>query len=180
MTRHNLNLRAAAIAELIEALQRSQSWCGETHIQKAAYLLQALTRVDLGYEFVLYKHGPYSFDLATDIATMRAAKLIDFTFRAAGYGPSIQLTAFAPHVFKGTKRDLEPLLPAIAFIAEWLGPHDVRYLERVATAHFVRQQFPHEAPATLAEKLRKLKPHISEHDSLNAVRQIEEKIAAVG
>lgn len=180
MSRQNLNLRAAVIAELIEALQRAHSWCGETHIQKAVYLLQTLTRVNLGYEFVLYKHGPYSFDLATDIATMRGARLIDFAFRAEGYGPSIQLTPFAPHVFKNSKSEIEPLLPSIAFIADWLGPHDVRYLERVATAYFVRQQYPHEAAASLAEKLRKLKPHISEHDSLSAVRQIEEKIAAVG
>ena len=179
MSRYDLTHRAAIVAELIKALHQANSWCGETHIQKAVYLLQNFGKINMGYEFVLYKHGPYSFDLATDMASLRGANIVEFVFPVRGYGPSVQLTKIAPHVFHGSTQFVEPLLPIINFIESWLGPHDVRYLERVATAYFVRQLNPEEEPTALAAKIRQLKPHISEHDSLRAVQQIDEKIATM-
>src|SRR5215813_7414948 len=85
VTRYDLTRRAAILVEMIKALHRAQSWCGETHIQKATYLLQSAGDVDMSYEFVLYKHGPYSFDLATDIASLRSANVVEFVFPLAGY-----------------------------------------------------------------------------------------------
>lgn len=176
MSRYDLTHRAMILAELIKALHRANSWCGETHIQKAVFLLQNFGNSGLDYDFVLYKHGPYSFDLAADIASLRGANLVEFVFRLDGYGPSVQLTSLGSSILQNATF-VAPKLPLINFIASWLGPHDVRYLERIATAYFIRQQNPHAEPNTLAARLREVKPHISEHDSILAVRQLEEKIA---
>jgi hypothetical protein len=50
--------RAALIVSLAERLQAHASGCGETQLQKAAYLVQDLTDVLMGFEFALYTHGP--------------------------------------------------------------------------------------------------------------------------
>ena len=55
--------RAALLTRLIQRLRDRGSWCGETHLQKASLLLQDLTGVPLGFDYILYKHGPFSFDL---------------------------------------------------------------------------------------------------------------------
>jgi uncharacterized protein YwgA len=177
MSQFDLNRRATVLAELIKALHAANSWCGETHIQKAVFLLQNFGQRGLDYDFVLYKHGPYSFDLAADIASLRGANLLEFAFRVDGYGPSVQLTALGVSILLKDTKFVAPMLPLIKFIANWLGPHDVRYLERVATAYFIRQQNPHDEPYALAARLREVKPHISEQESILAVRQLEEKIA---
>ena len=63
--------RAAVLLTLLEQLQARGSWCGETHVQKSVYFLQDLLQVPLGFEFVLYKHGPYSFDLNDEITAVQ-------------------------------------------------------------------------------------------------------------
>jgi uncharacterized protein YwgA len=55
--------RAAILTRLIEQLRNGGSWCGETHVQKATFFLQELLNVPLSLDFILYKHGPFSFDL---------------------------------------------------------------------------------------------------------------------
>jgi len=176
---YDLTHRAAILAEMIKALHQANSWCGETHIQKAIYLSQSVGEMDLGYEFVLYKHGPYSFDLAADIASLRGANIIELVFPLHGYGPSVQLTPVADRIFASAQRFVQQFIPTINFIAEWFGSHDVRYLERVSTAYYVKQQNPFEETNALAAKLSSLKPHISEPEALTAVRQLDEKLRAL-
>ena len=179
MTHYDLTQRAAVVAEMIKALREVGSWCGETHIQKAIYLLQSAAHVDLGYEFVLYKHGPYSFDLATDLASLKSANVVEFVVPLEGYGPSLQLSSIGNFIFEGMRGFVFPFLRKIRFIANWFGTNDVRVLERLATAHYVRVQHPSEEAYVLAAKLRGLKPHISEPDALDAVRQLDEKLNAL-
>ena len=62
----------AIVVETIARLRSHGSWAGETHVQKSLFFLKNLLRVPLNYNFVLYKHGPYSFDLHHDVGKMRA------------------------------------------------------------------------------------------------------------
>jgi len=73
------------------ALRERRSWAGETHIQKASYCLQELLKVPLGCRFILYKHGPFSFDLRGTLTAMEALDLIQWEPKPAPDGPS-----FAP------------------------------------------------------------------------------------
>jgi len=135
--------------------------------------------VDLEYEFVLYKHGPYSFDLATDIASLKGAHIVEFVIPVQGYGPTVQLTPVGAKIFDGMRGFVQPFLLKIKFIADWFGPHDVRVLERLATAFYVKKQNPSEEASALATRIRGLKPHISEPDALAAIRQLNEKLGAL-
>ncbi len=179
MSNHDLIHRAAVVAETIKALKEAGSWCGETHVQKATYLLQHAAGVDLGYDFVIYKHGPYSFDLATDLATLKSAHVVEFVVPVQGYGPSLELSNTGEMAFGSMKNFVKQFLPKIRFIANWFGNNDVRILERLATAHYVRAQNPSEHRNISAAKLRGLKPHISEPDALDAVKQVDEKLGAL-
>jgi hypothetical protein len=55
--------RAVVLLSLLERLKERGSWCGETHLQKSAYFLQDMLSAPLGFDFILYKHGPFAFDL---------------------------------------------------------------------------------------------------------------------
>jgi len=78
----------AVLLSLINEMKAKGSWCGETHIQKAAYFLQALMQVPMSFEFILYKHGPYSFDLSDEVTALRADRLLEYKTRLP-YGPSL-------------------------------------------------------------------------------------------
>jgi len=78
----------AVLLSLINEMKAKGSWCGETHIQKAAYFLQALMQVPMSFKFILYKHGPYSFDLSDEVTALRADRLLEYKTRLP-YGPSL-------------------------------------------------------------------------------------------
>src|SRR3982074_3089967 len=84
----NEQTQAAILLSLIEHLKNLGSWCGETHVQKAAYFLQELMDVPLNFDFILYKYGPYSFGLSDELGAMRADSLIRL-FPNPPYGPSL-------------------------------------------------------------------------------------------
>src|SRR5438874_1611684 len=84
--------RAAVLASLIEELRAHESWCGETHIQKNVYVLEELLDVGLEFEFILYKHGPYSFDLADELLELRADRLVEPEPPKPPYRPRLKLT----------------------------------------------------------------------------------------
>lgn len=46
--------RTAVLLQLASAMWDQKSWCGETHLQKATYLLQEMMEVPTKFDFVLY------------------------------------------------------------------------------------------------------------------------------
>ena len=52
-------------------------WSGETHLQKATYLACWLVDIPFDFDFILYKHGPFSFELRDELGSMRADRLLD-------------------------------------------------------------------------------------------------------
>ena len=57
----------AIILAVIDALHRHGSWTGKTHVQKALSLLRDAGSTEVPFQFVLYKHGPYSFDIEDEL-----------------------------------------------------------------------------------------------------------------
>ena len=51
---------------LLDQMSKQDSWCGETHVQKCAFFLQEGLEVPLDFEFIMYKYGPFSFELRGD------------------------------------------------------------------------------------------------------------------
>src|SRR6266508_496167 len=90
--------RAALLTELVEQMRAHDSWCGETHLQKATYFLQELLDVEMDYDFVLYKHGPFSFDLRDELGDFVSDKLIRYQPQASDEQRAHLLREFKPHI----------------------------------------------------------------------------------
>src|SRR5436190_20618045 len=101
------SVRCALVVKLAKRLRASGSWCGETHLQKALYIVQDMSKSNFGYKFVIYKHGPYSFELNNDLAAMRASNILEFQFLKEGYGPSIAPTRFGEKVLAVNHENLK-------------------------------------------------------------------------
>jgi uncharacterized protein YwgA len=168
----------AVLVALINSLREEGSWCGETHIQKAAFFLKNLTKVPIDFDFILYKHGPFSFDLHDELSVMRSYGLVDLEV-SYPYGPRIVGTDMGKSLqarFPKTKAQYEK---QIGFITEKLGNKGVVDLERLATAYYVTLKTPDDDPVKRAKAIVKLKPHIYLESAKQAVLEVDGFIAEV-
>ena len=169
---------AALITKLIERLRDQESWCGETHVQKAAYFLQHLMDVPLGFGFILYKHGPFSFELRDELTALRADNLLTLEHDPR-YSPRIAATRQSKYIQDRFPKTLARYDSSISFTAQRLGPKGVVQLERLGTALYVKLEAERPA-AQRVERIMTLKPHISEHEAIRAVREVDEILSDSG
>ncbi len=119
--------RAAVLLSLIDQLNAIGSWSGETHVQKTTYFLQELFDVPLGFAFVLYKHGPYSFNLNDEIADLRADNVLRLEPKPP-YGPGILPGAESDQIRQRFPKTMKTYRREIEFVAQRLGPMRVAEL----------------------------------------------------
>lgn len=154
------------LSKLISALRSNGSWAGETHLQKATYMLQEVTGVPLGFKFVLYKHGPYSFDLTEELGLLKSAGVV-VSEPQTSYGAKLAATK-SYEVPTSLQFDRE-----IQFIAENLGSMGVAELERIGTAMLVSRERPGIGQEKMVQRLCHLKPHVTPELSKQAFEQLE-------
>lgn len=175
--------RDAVLIRLIEALRKKGSGCGETHIQKSVYFLQALAGAETGFDFILYKHGPFSFDLRDELTAMRANSLVALEVQAARYGPSVAPLPAAERLCERFPRTLRAHESSVAFVASKVGSKTVGELERLATALYVSRQSEHRLDINeCAQEIHKLKPHIpvvQGAEAAGTVREWEQEAATL-
>lgn len=165
--------RAAVIVSLIKELKAKDSWCGETNVQKACFFLQELTGVPLDLEFVLYKYGPYSFELTDELTAMRADSLLALRVRDPKYGPCYVPGELADSLLKRYPKTIGRCAGAIEFVAQRLGDKGVADLERVATALYIQKSIGDVDANERARRITQLKPHISLPDAQAAIREVD-------
>jgi len=172
----NRTRRGVLLAELIDRMKSNGSWCGETHLQKAIYIAQALAGLKTGYKFILYKHGPFSFDLRDELTALRADEVL-FLQPRGSYGPTYETTERACNWKERYPRTLAEYSRGIEFAATAIGDKGVTELERLATALYVRlKQSEQQGGMTVEEaaaRITALKPHISVQDADCAVREAD-------
>jgi uncharacterized protein YwgA len=157
----------------MQTLKNEGSWCGETHIQKALYLCQELMNVPSDFKFILYKHGPYSFELSEHLQGLIADDLVIVRTRPP-YGPSLEITDEAKILASRVCRD-DKLVRRISFIAKKLSKKGVSDLEKLATAAFVNHKHgAHLSIEKRAEILSSIKQHVPIDAARNAFREIGE------
>jgi hypothetical protein len=160
--------RAALLTRLVERLRMSGSWCGETHVQKAVLFLQELVRVPLGFQFILYKHGPFSFELRDELTAMRADELLTLEPQQPPYGPRIAVTPRAARLQTLFSKTIANFESRIELVAEEIADKGVSELERLATAFYVIRH-PNEGHGDPLHQILELKPHISSPDAAEAI-----------
>ena len=170
--------RAALLTRLIERMRERDNWCGETHIQKATFFAQELMGVPLGFEFILYKHGAFSFDLRDELAGLRADGLLRFELQRPG--PRIAPTDRKDYIQCFYKRTLGKYEERIRFVVNRLGDKKSAELERLSTAFLVTQRVGAGAPVTdRAQRVATLKPHMSCDLARAAVEEVDRMVKEV-
>ena len=159
------------VARLIEIMREDDGWAGETHIQKSMFFLNRLLSVPTRYEFVLYMHGPYSFDLHDDLGAMRADLILGIKPRAS-YGASFELGQFGKRAIERSKGTVQTYESRLQFVSKRIGVQNIRTLERYSTALYVKSSNPDADESSMAHKIVSLKPYIPVELALEAVRAV--------
>jgi hypothetical protein len=157
---------------LIKKLKEQGSWCGETHIQKATFFLQELAGVPLDFSFILYKHGPFSFDLRDELALMRADKLIEYEAHHPPYGPTLLVSNNGESIIDSFPRTNKLYENKIGFISQQLGSGSVIDLEQFGTAFYVIKNKQLVDVQEIAAEIVRLKPHIKLEEATSATHQV--------
>lgn len=167
--------QVAVLLSLVEQLDENHSWCGETHIQKATYLLKEMFGAELEYEFILYKHGPYSFDLSDELGRLRADGFVK-VIPHDPYGPNILPGNNWQNLKTKFPKTINKYQKATTFLGSWLGSKRVSDLEKLATAFYVTKE-DHVDPSveSRAERITDLKPHISYSEAEAALNEVDAK-----
>ena len=160
---------------LKEKLKQAGSWCGETHIQKTTYFLQNLFDVPASFNFILYKHGPYSFDLSDKITYMRAEGLVKIQPQSYPYGPSYVPNDRNESIVNSFSEDIEPYRKSVDYAAQRFGNKSVVELERLATALYVTLGSDEDGSvSTRAGRIHELKPHVELEEAEEAVNEVDQ------
>ncbi len=171
--------RAAVLTRLTERLREEGSWCGETHVQKVVFVIQELLEVQFGFQFILYKHGPFSFDLRDELSSLCADDLLTYQPQSPPYGPKLAILPNVKALHERFPRTLAAHAAKIDFVCEHFADKGVGELERLATALWVtRREETDGSIGQRAKKLNALKPHVSIDEAKAAIVKMDEVIAA--
>jgi uncharacterized protein YwgA len=169
--------KVSVLADLAALLRDNGSWCGETHLQKATYFLEELLGVPLDFEFIIYKHGPFSFDLRDELTAMRADGVLELQPHPAPYGPGLIATESSQELRQRFPVTLHRYGKAVKFVAQELGAKGSTDLERLGTALYVIRERPKASVNERVARIIELKPHVTPEDARNAVEELD-RIAA--
>jgi len=168
--------RYAIVISVVENLNRLGSWCGETHIQKTIYFLKKLFPDVIDYPFILYKYGPFSFDLHDDIGIMVADRYLK-TVPMFPYGSKILAGELAEKIKGFFPKTLDKNRAKIEFITQQLANKNVTELEALGTALYITKDKLRNANIRKkAETLCELKPHIPFDIAKKAVEEVDKII----
>ncbi|MGB9880784.1 MAG: hypothetical protein ACPLRM_08480, partial [Anaerolineae bacterium] len=173
------DIRTVVLLSLIYDLGRKSSWCGETHVQKAGYFLQELCDVPMGFTFVLYKHGPFSFDLGDHINALRADGYLDLIPRFP-VGPTVMVSVRGKDYIKAWSETIEQFRPRIEFVSTQLAGKEVVELERLATALYVSKIVGFDKEAFVrASEISRRRPHVTNEEAIRAVEELDNMVQAL-
>jgi len=170
--------KAAVMLRLREELSNRGSWCGETHLQKATFFLQEATAVPLGFNFILYKYGPFSFDLRDELGALRAEGILELRSNGATLGPKYDATELAKKVSAAYPRTVKTYAPQVEAVAEFIGDQGVGALERLATALMLINE-QDGTDEDVAQRLVAIKPHVSFDDAYDATQRVRHFLGSI-
>jgi hypothetical protein len=162
----------ALVVALIDNLHAHGSWCGETHVQKAAYFVEELCKVPLEFQYRLYRQSPFSFDLQDRLTGLRADGFLTLEIAGSSGGPKIRATEIKDSLLSRGKKVLGSYKKAIEFVASKLGAKHVTDLEYLATALMVSRESGNDVE-TRAKAMVQLKPQLQLSVATDAVKTID-------
>jgi len=169
--------QAAILGAFVEKVRATGHACGETLLQKAAFVMKELFGVPLSDEFRIHYYGPFSFQLRDRLSLLEAEEFLRVSPRDLGVTYDIgerfsQLREQFPHTIARYQR-------AIDFAASQLGSLSVKELEPLTTALFVTRQQPEDEAILRATKLMQIKPHVKPSEAHAAIAKVDGWLAQV-
>jgi uncharacterized protein YwgA len=113
----------------------------------------------MDYSFILYKHGPYSFDLSDEIVSLIADKYLE-AYSVVPRGSTFVLTKEGKNLVNKNSNAIKPFLEGIDFVSKKVGKRNVNDLECISTALYVTKDLKSHDIEKRAKRLNELKPHI--------------------
>ena len=129
--------------------------------------------LELDPDFILYKHGPYSFGLRDSITEMLAYEMLDLRPNPMPYSSSLYLTSAGNRVISQEATNLAGDKPKVEYVGKRLGGKGIVQLEKLGTALFVTLEDEGLSPERRAAIIHDLKPHISLRDAQDALREVD-------
>lgn len=163
--------RSAVIATLVKDYRTKRFFCGETHVQKSVYFMQEIFAVPLGFQYLLYKYGPFSFELQGHLAAMRADDML--IVRPLEYAATFEPGDQLDYLEKNLPRTISAHRDAIEFTVTNLGHLGVKQLEPLATALYFTSSEKDSSVESRIAKILDVKPHIRMDEARAAVEQID-------
>jgi hypothetical protein len=163
--------QAAILAAFVEKVREMGLACGETLLQKAAFVMKELFEVPLSDEFRIHYYGPFSFQLRDRLASMEADDFVRVSPRELGV--TYDVGERFPQLRERFPKTLETYEPAVQFCATELGQLGVKRLEPLATALFVTRQQPTATASTREAKLREVKQHVTPAEAKEAIATVD-------
>jgi uncharacterized protein YwgA len=169
----------AILISLINKLREQDSWCGETHVQKSTYILKEFLRVPLSFDFILYKHGPFSFELQDKLTEMRAYRLLELEPQSPPYSPKYNTTSSGEKILNRNCDDVEKYENHIKYLSIEISKKGIAELERIATALFIIKKLKCSDIEICSKELTKSKPHIQGDEAKKAITEANELISKI-
>jgi hypothetical protein len=169
--------QAAILGAFVEKVRATGHPCGETLLQKAAYVMKELFEVPFTDEFRIHYYGPFSFQLRNRLSLLEAEEFLHVSPRDPG------VTYDTGERFSQLREQFPKTIAnyqhAIDFAASQLGSLGVKELEPLTTALFVTRQHPDADAGARAAELMKLKPHVKNTAASAAIAKMDAWIAQV-
>jgi hypothetical protein len=127
--------------------------------------------VPVAARFILYKHGPFSFDLRAQLAEMESEQFVTWEPKPFPYGPTMMPGKNA-ELLLTMANSPKRYRQQIEFVAEKLACKHVTDLERLATALYVTYE-PGLSPEQRPARINGLKPHVTLQAAIAAVEEID-------
>ena len=169
--------QAAILAAFVEKVRLAGSPCGETLLQKAAFVMKELFNVPLSDEFRIHYYGPFSFQLRSRLEAMEADDFVRVTPRE--WGVTYDTGDRYAQLRDQFSKTLATYDRAISFAAEHMGQLGVKSLEPLTTALYVTRQHPEASTAEREANLRQIKQHITPTEAKTAIATIDQWIEQV-
>lgn len=148
--------RVAVIAAIAQRWPSKK--LGRTALVKAAYFLQTVRNVPLGYHFRLYSYGPYDSAVLDDLDIAETFGKVEVrtVHYPGGYGYEISRPESSPEI---SNSFVEEHSSDIEWVAHEFGSLNAAELELAATALYADRELPNCRIDSLVERVYHVKPH---------------------
>ncbi len=167
-----MNFRShALLLEAIEQFHANGEMPKSTHLQKAMFLLQANGIEQVPFSFILYKHGPFSLDIESELGEMKSYCAISSDSRP-GFSQVLVPGTNAPALKQKAQLGNEERA-AVAEVCRFLARKPLVEMELLATAAWIKANEQPGSPDEIANRLQVLKPYVSHPEAVRRVGEIE-------